>query len=259
MTTQAPNSSERFSGRVEDYVRYRPTYPADIISYLRDDFGLRADHVVADVGSGTGIFSRLLLENGNTVLAVDPNAEMRAAAARAFAANPKFLQFDGVAERTGLAAASADWITAAQAFHWFDPPAAAAEFRRVLREGARGLPRVVLLWNNRREDGPFLEAYERFCREFGTDYLKIKHQNAEGDGRVREFLADARLRVFTHVQTLDRAGTHGRTRSCSYIPGPQHPRYAEMLRELDALFDRHARDGRVDFVYDTHVYVGRLK
>ncbi len=259
MSTQAPNSSERFSGRVDDYARYRPTYSAEIISYLRDEFGLRADHVVADVGSGTGIFSRLLLENGNTVLAVDPNAEMRAAAAGAFAAEPKFRQFDGVAERTGLPDASVDWITAAQAFHWFDPPAAAAEFHRVLRGEARGLRRVVLLWNNRREDGRFLEAYERFCREFGTDYLKIKHQNAEGDGRVRGFLADAALRVFTHVQTMDRDGTHGRTRSCSYIPGSKHPRYAEMLRALDALFDQHARDGRVDFVYDTHVYVGRLE
>ncbi|MCA9242307.1 MAG: class I SAM-dependent methyltransferase [Phycisphaerales bacterium] len=258
MSQSSVNSSDRFSGRVDDYARYRPHYPAEVIDWLRDEFGLSRERVVADVGAGTGIFTKLLLENGNRVMAVDPNAEMRAAMARESGANPNLTIVEGVAEATGLADGAVDWITAAQAFHWFDPPKAAAEFRRILRHDAFKLPRVVLLWNNRREDGPFLEGYEQFCRTHGTDYLKIKHQNAAADGRVEGFLgADARLRVFTHTARMDRDGAQGRTRSCSYIPGPGKPGYEAMLAALNDLFDRHQRGGFVDFVYDTHVYVGR--
>lgn len=259
MTPQSPSSSGRFSGRVDDYARFRPQYPREVIAWLSAQFGLQGPQAVADIGAGTGIFTKLLLDAGHPVLAVDPNAEMRAVLMRDHGANARLTIVDGVAERTGLPDASADWITAAQAFHWFDPPVAAREFQRILKPDARGKPRVALLWNNRREDGPFLAEYEQFCRDHGTDYLKIKHQNAAADGRVQGFLGpDAQLRVFTHSAVMDRAGSHGRTRSCSYIPAEGQPGYEAMRAALDALLDRHERDGVVEFVYDTHVYVGRL-
>lgn len=255
------NTTTRFSDRVEEYIRFRPRYPREVLDYLGAEHSLRPAQSIADVGAGTGIFSELLLESGHAVAAVEPNAEMRAAAVRLLGDRPGFSAHDGTAERTTLPSASVDWVTAAQAFHWFDVPAARREFGRILRPPPPGQrSQVVLLWNNRREDGAFLADYEHFCREFGTDYLKIKHQNAEGDGRVPEFYGGpVAARVFRHEQRVDFDGLRGRTLSCSYIPNRGQPRHEEMLATLEALFRRHAREGCVVIEYDTHVYAGLLR
>lgn len=260
MPPTAANATARFSDRVADYIRYRPTYPPAVLDYLRAAHGLRPQHTVADIGAGTGIFTARLLEFGVRVLAVEPNAEMRAAAVRLLGDRAGFEARDGTAERTGLPDASVDWVMAAQAFHWFDVPAARREFARILRAPHPGQhAQVVLLWNNRREEGPFLSEYEEFLQRFGTDYLQIKHQNAEGDGRVPGFYGGpAALRVFRHVQPVDYDGLRGRTLSCSYIPNRGQPGHEAMLVALEALFARHASAGHVTIEYDTHVYAGRL-
>ena len=128
-------STARFSDRVENYVRYRPGYPVEVIELLRAECGLRPDHVVADVASGTGIFTRLLLENGNRVFAVEPNAEMRAMGAQVLAGYEKCMMVAGTAEETTLGTASVDFVTAAQAAHWFDLKRTRAEFKRILLRG----------------------------------------------------------------------------------------------------------------------------
>src|SRR5712691_7831802 len=140
------DAKQRFSNRVADYVRYRPGYPPAVLDLLRTDCGLRPDHVVADIGSGTGILSKLFLENGNRVFGVEPNAEMRQAGEEYLASYDGFSSIEGSAESTTLADSSVDFITAAQAFHWFDPQAARREFARILKPGGW----VVILWNDRR-------------------------------------------------------------------------------------------------------------
>lgn len=252
----APDATSRFSNRVADYVRYRPHYPPEVLACLRNEFGLRPEHVVADIGSGTGIFTESLLQAGHKIYAVEPNRAMREAAEVALAGYSGFRSVDGSAESTTLPSQSVDWIVAAQAFHWFDVPRARTEARRILRPPGM----AAILWNNRREDTPFLAAYEAFLHSFSIDYAKIKHQNAEADGRIPTYFGGAGLvrRAFDNRQVCDFDGLKGRTLSASYMPAADHPRYAEMVSALDRLFETHAVAGEVVIEYETCVYVGRM-
>jgi SAM-dependent methyltransferase len=251
-----PDPTARFSDRVADYVRTRPGYPPAVLDILRREAGLSPATVVADVGSGTGLSAELLLKNGNPVVGVEPNADMRAAAESLLAGYPNFRSVAGTAENTTLPDASVDLVVAGQAFHWFDVPKARAEFGRVLRPGGY----VALLWNTRKLDTtPFLRAYEELLQRFGTDYREVVHTNIDraalaaffGPGGFREF-------KLANGQVFDREGVRGRTRSSSYTPGPGHPNFEPMMRELDRIFDAYNDGGRVRFEYDTEVYIGQL-
>jgi SAM-dependent methyltransferase len=256
----APDGLRRFSNRVDDYIRYRPGYPPAAIDYLQREHGLAAGQTAIDVGCGTGIFSELLLKRGCSVIGVEPNREMREAADRLLAAYADFRSIDGRAEATGLPDGRGDWVTAAQALHWFDVTAARVELRRVLKAELRDRPRVVLLWNARREDTPFLIEYERLLHEVGLDYARVKHQETAADGRIDAFFAAGgyTLRIFANEQRFDFDGLCGRTSSASYMPGRDHPRYPVVVAHLRELFDRHQQHGEVRFLYHTQVYVGRL-
>lgn len=258
MSRAAPgsDSTTRFSNRVQDYIRYRPGYPPALLDCLRGEFGLRPEHTIADIGSGTGISAELFLQHGNPVIGIEPNDEMRAAAERLLAGYPKFRSVAGTAEATGLPAASVDWLIAGQAFHWFDVSKARAEALRILRPGGR----AALFWNNRLEHTPFLQEYEALLRTLGTDYCAVKHQNTESDGRLEQFFAADRCerRAFPNRQDFDRAGLLGRAFSSSYVPPPGDPRHAHVAARLGDLFDRHAVGGRVAFEYETSLYVGRV-
>ncbi len=248
--------TERFSSRVADYVRYRPGYPPGVIETLRAAHGLEARQIIADIGAGTGISTALFLSEGHTVYAIEPNDAMRAAADAAFGKNPAYHSLKGAAEATGLPDGSVDWIVAAQAFHWFDVPAARVEFRRILRPGGR----VALLWNNRREDTPFLSAYEQLLRRCGTDYEQVKHQNAEADGRVPALFGGAfELRSFDNLQRVDLGGLLGRLRSSSYVPPVGDPRHEPMIAEAQRLFHAHAVGGQVELWYTVQLYVGAIR
>src|SRR5258706_4086166 len=135
---------ERFSNRVANYVKYRPDYPREIIGFLEANCGLTHESVIADIGCGTGISSRLFLENCNRVIGVEPNAAMRAAAEEQLAEFPEFTAVDGTSEHTALPDASVDIVAAAQAFHWFDPEKTRPAFRRILKTAAYN----VLIWND---------------------------------------------------------------------------------------------------------------
>ena len=249
------NATSRFSDRVENYVRYRPGYPAEALQALRSECGLMRQHVVADLASGTGIWTRMLLENGNTVCGVEPNAEMRQAGERLLAEFPKFTSVAGKAEASTLPDASVDFVTAAQAAHWFDRERARREFVRILKPSGW----LVLLWNERLTDStPFLRAYEKLLLNFGTDYEEVRHERTTD--AVNEFFDPVPYRelVFPARQEFDYPGLEGRLLSSSYAPGPDHPKHAAMLRELRRVFEANAIQGRVAFDYKTRVYFGRL-
>jgi len=245
----------RFSDRVEDYVRYRPGYPPEVLDLLRAECGLRPSHVVADIASGTGIFTRLLLENGNSVFAVEPNTEMREMGIRLLEPYNRLVSIAGTAEETTLGSASVDFVTAAQAAHWFDLPRARAEFARILRpEGW-----CVLIWNERRaETTPFLRDYEQLLLTYGTDYKEVRHERTTAI--IHEFFAPALAdeRVFDLRQQFDYQGLAGRLLSSSYAPLEGHPSHAPMMRELQRIFRARASDGKVEFEYNTRVYFGHL-
>lgn len=246
----------RFSTRVADYVKYRPGYPPAVLRLLEEECGLTTDSVVADVGSGTGILSELLLKNGNRVYGVEPNREMREAGESLLASYANFVSLDGRAEETTLDDRSVDFITAGQAFHWFDPPVARREFLRILRPGGW----VVLVWNDRRTAGtPFLEEYERLLLEYGTDYKEVSVKYAEASMLAALYgPSEIRAQSFDNEQVFDFDGLRGRLTSSSYVPQPGHPNFDPLMRELESLFRRHERDGRVVVAYDTKVFYGRL-
>jgi SAM-dependent methyltransferase len=252
----ASNATSRFSDRVENYVRYRPGYPPEALQILKTECGLTPRQVAADIASGTGIWTRMLLENGNSVLGVEPNTEMRQAGERLLASFPKFTSVAGTAEATTLADASVDFVTAAQAAHWFDRERSRREFARILKPDGW----LVLLWNERVTDStPFLRDYEQLLLSYGTDYEDVRHERTTD--AVNEFFDPAPFQqhVFAMRQEFDYAGIEGRLLSSSYAPGPEHPRYAPMLRELRRIFDAHAVAGRAVFDYKTRVYFGRLE
>jgi SAM-dependent methyltransferase len=255
-----PNSlmraSERFSTRVEAYARHRPSYPAGAIELLAARCGLVRGAVVADLGSGTGILTQLLLECGAEVFAVEPNAGMRAAAEAQLHPCARFRSVTGSAEATTLAAASVDLLVAGQAFHWFDVARARLEAQRILRRGAW----AALLWNERPpQPTPFLADYEALLQQHAPEYTRITASRAD-ESNMREFLGPAmELATFPNQQILDFHGLEGRLMSSSYAPEPGHPHYQPMMAQLRELFDRHAQDGRITLPYCTLVYFAQAR
>lgn len=249
-------STERFSDRVADYVRYRPTYPIALLDWLHKTQGVTADWRVADVGAGTGISSKMFLDAGHTVIAVEPNAAMRGAAVEWLAKFPTFSAVDGRADATTLNDGSVGLVSVAQAFHWFDPESTRREFHRILRPG--GL--AAIFWNSRRLIGtPFLEGYEALLQTYGTDYTSVAERYAD-EPRMREWF-DRGWRgtaSFDHRQRLDFDALRGRLMSSSYAPQAGHPNHEPMIEALRKLFDTCAVDGRISFDYDTRVYAGEV-
>lgn len=248
--------TERFSDRAAEYTKYRPSYPAELLTFMRDKLGLTAVHVVADVGSGTGILAKLFLDNGNVVYGVEPNAAMRQAADASLAGYEHFHSVAGRAEATTLKPDQADYVVAGQAFHWFHADEARVEFRRILKRGGW----VVLIWNSRRIAGtPFLEAYETFLKQWGTDYAEVQRRYDVTTSLLALFGGSAYERAsFQNAQSLDLDGLRGLVLSSSYMPGAEHPRHGAMLDALRALFDELQEGGRVRIDYDTDVYFATL-
>ena len=221
-TPGSDSATRRFSSRVEDYVRYRPSYPSALFAALERECGLARPSVVADIGSGTGIAAAILLERGHRVHGVEPNAAMREAAERLLAGERDFVSVDGRAEGTTLADDSVDLVFAAQAFHWFERAACRREFSRILRRGHC----VALVWNDRSRDAtPFLAGYEALLRTHSIDYEKVNHRDVVSDAALAEFFAPDGYGelAFENSQDFDRDGLFGRARSSSYVPVPGHP------------------------------------
>jgi SAM-dependent methyltransferase len=249
------DAKQRFSNRVADYVRYRPGYPSALLDLLRAECGFGPNHVVSDVGSGTGFLSELFLKNGNRVIGIEPNPEMRAGGDEYLSSYTNFSSVNGSAESTTLSIASVDFITAGQAFHWFEPQAARREFLRILKPGGW----VVIVWNDRRMDEAQLtREYEDLLERFGIDYKRVKDAYPER-AQIQSFIAGPFIeRDLPNHQTLDWDGFQGRLRSSSFAPTEGHPNFAPMIAELRRIFDAHQRDGRARMEYFTRVFFGQL-
>jgi SAM-dependent methyltransferase len=247
--------AQRFSSRVDNYVRYRPGYPREVLDLLRNECGLCAESVVAEAGSGTGKLTELLLQAGCRVFAVKPNEAMRKAGEGLLKSNPRFTSVAGSAEVTTLPDRSADLIVAAQAFHWFDRERSRVEFRRILQPGGW----VALIWNDRRTDRTaFLAAYETLLHAFSTDYEQVNHRNVDSVAVRQFFGVEPALVKFPYSQEFDFEGLRGRLLSSSYAPEQGQPNHDAMLARLRLIFDAHQQNGRVAIEYDTLVYLGRL-
>jgi SAM-dependent methyltransferase len=228
--------TQRFTERAGDYAAARPSYPVEALDALFAGLGDPAALTAVDLGAGTGISARLLAERGARVIAVEPNDAMRKEAAPA----ERVTWQAGSAESTGLPAASADLVTAFQAFHWFDYAVAVREIARILKPAGR----AALVYNERDERDPFTAAYGDLIRHYAVDETERRRADARAAFAAQRELGPVRSVECRNVQTLDRAGVHARTRSSSFLP-QSGPAADEMHAALDALFDRYAADGSV--------------
>lgn len=241
----------RFSNRVANYVKYRPGYPPEVLELFKNEMGLTKASVVADIGSGTGLSTRPFLENGNTVYGVEPNAAMRSAAEEYLKDFPDFISHHGTAENTNLADDSMDFVTAAQAFHWFDAEKTRDEFQRILRPGGY----VALIWNERQLDTTeFLREYEKLLLKYGNDYEKVRHENIDKEKLGAFFQSEYERATFPNEQVFDYEGLRGRLLSSSYMPAEDSLSYPELEKELRALFAKHSEDGKIKVFYDTNIF-----
>jgi len=250
------DAKQRFSNRVTDYVRYRPSYPSALLDLLRAECDLRPDRTIADIGSGTGLLTKLFLDNGNRVFGVEPNEEMRAASEHFLEAYRDFSSINGSAEATTLPPQSVDFITAGQAFHWFNVELAGKEFRGILKPAGS----VVVVWQDRRmEETPFAGAYEELLERFGVDYKRVKDAYPETE-KIRTFFDSGsfRTRDLPNQQVFDWEGLCGRLRSSSFAPTESHANYAPMMAHLRKIFDQYHENGSVCMDYFARVYFGRL-
>ncbi len=233
----------RFSNRADAYVKHRPSYPQSLLDSLKHKLMSASSEAlsVADIGSGTGIFSKLLLENGFTVYGVEPNAPMRQRAEEMLSSYPHFHSIEGEAIRTMFPDKSVDAVTVAQAFHWFALPETVSEFARILRKP--GL--VVLIWNDRRTDvDEFHAGYELLLVRYCLNYVEVNHRNITAR-MIQRLFPGWQLDVehFANDQLLDFSGLKGRLESSSYCPPPDHPNYAPLMDKLHELYKKHYGDG----------------
>jgi SAM-dependent methyltransferase len=250
------DAKQRFSSRVADYVRYRPGYPAALLDLLERECGLNPRQAIADVGSGTGLLSKIFLDRGNRVIGVEPNPEMRAAGDEFLSGYSAFSSVGGSSEATTLPSASIDLVTAGQAFHWFEPEATRAEFSRILRPGGW----VVVVWNDRRiAETAFGRAYEELLVRYGSDYARVKEAYPEARDMERFYgLGNFERRELDNFQEFDLEGLRGRLQSSSYAPREGHPNHEPMMAALGELFSASEKSGRVRMDYATQIYFGRL-
>jgi SAM-dependent methyltransferase len=255
-TIKFADSKNRFSSRVADYVRYRPRYPQGVLDLMQLEGLLTPAHAVADIGSGTGFLAELFLKNGNTVFGVEPNKEMREAGEQYLDGYPRFTSIDASAEATTLGDSCVTFITAGQAFHWFEPQATRREFTRILRPNGW----IAIIWNDRSTaESDFAQAYEDLLVRYGTDYSRVKESYPQQKD-VRAFFGHENFltREIPNHQVFDLEGLRGRLRSSSYAPTEGRPNFAPMIADLDKLFAANQQENQVRMDFSCWVYLGQL-
>jgi SAM-dependent methyltransferase len=246
---------EPFTKTVQHYLKYRPSYPKEIVDLLVNECGLNKNSVIADIGSGTGLLAKLFLDVGNTVYGVEPNQAMREAGEAYLAQYSQFHSISGTAEATHLENASMDFIMAGTAFHWFDVEKTKREFKRIAKPRAW----VVLLWNVRDIQSSLIRDYESLLLEYGKDYA---NSNAKKLDKVAmdSFFSEHPVKIasFKNVQEFDLEGFKGRLLSMSFIPGPENEKYTAMLEQLKQIFLRYEKNGVIEFLYKTNLYYSHI-
>ncbi|MGJ5672029.1 MAG: class I SAM-dependent methyltransferase [Nostochopsis sp.] len=239
------NPLTRFSDRVEDYVKYRPSYPVAAIDKILENLISLSQLVAADIGAGTGISSRLLGDHGVNVIAIEPNAAMREAAEP----HPLVEFRDGTAEITNLSDASVDLVTCFQAFHWFKPEQSLSEFRRILKPSGR----LAVVWNNRDQEDALTREYSRLVREASNYHPAESRMKMVEPLLITKNFVNVRESNFVYQQELDLTAFIGRATSASYVPR-QGQAYEQLISGLQELYQNFCDErGFVHMVYCTSV------
>jgi len=248
-------NEERFTGKADIYKKYRPSYSKELMDYLYSQVGFGQDSTVADIGSGTGIFSRLLLEKGSKVYCVEPNEDMRMTAEKDLLGFENFISVNGNDKNTGLPDKSIDFITAAQAFHWFDRQAFKSECQRILKPGGK----VAIVYNGP-EDCEFVRKRDIISEKYAVGDKKGFRQRGDPPGEYADFFMNGvcENKTFRNDLQFDRESFIGRDLSRSYSPKEETDpeKYYGLIKELGELFDGYNINGIVNFPHITVSYVG---
>ena len=244
------DNTKRFSDRVEDYIKYRPNYPEKIVKILEEKINLDKDKTIADIGSGTGISSKLFLKNDYKVTGVEPNKEMREAAQQLLSGFAKFKSVNGTAEKTNLQDESIDVIFCGQAFHWFDKEKSKIEFNRMLKKNGN----IVLVWNSRSDKSAFQNEYEKILFDNIEEYKSVNHRNIK-DEEISDFFFPKKMHkiCLDNKQFLDLEGLKGRLLSSSYCPksGKKHD---QLMRRIEDIFEKYQVNNFIEFEYETQIF-----
>ena len=245
--------TKRFTKRADFYARFRPGYPPGVVKIISKSLGLTSNDTVADIGSGTGLLSKLFLKSGYKVYGVEPNDKMRGHAEKGLSHFRNFISINGTAEATTLAPRSVDLITAGQALHWFAPARSRKEFSRISRPGGG----FCVVYNKRKSSDRFSRVYAKIIRRYGRDRAKVPDI---GGRLVSRYFDRGRFASFSlaNEQTLDFEGLRGRLVSASYMPTPRDKDYRTFEKEVRDVFDTYSVGGCVRIPYDTEILVGKV-
>ncbi len=245
-----------FTDKADIYAKYRPSYPNEYIDYLLSANELNGDGIVADIGSGTGIFSRQLLERGLHVIGVEPNDDMRQKAEQSLKIHLRFKSIKATAENTTLTGNSVDLVTVAQAFHWFDKNAFKIECQRILKQKGK----VALVWNSRDLTNPMIKENAEICQKTCSNFKGFSGGIEETPAVLNSFFKDGKYE-FKKYQTdlfFDYEGFLGRNLSASYAPKKDDEEYKNFVFLLSELFEKYSKNGKVVLQNITRSYLGNV-
>ena len=249
-------NTEKFTGKASLYEKYRPEYPKEFIDYLFNKIGFSKESMIADIGAGTGILSKQLLEKGSKVICVEPNDSMRQTAERELSSFHNFISLDGSAENTKIPEKSVDYITVAQAFHWFDVEKFKVECQRILKLKGK----AILVWNNRETNSELIIENGQICKKFCKDFKGFSGGQDEKPESFSMFFKEGicDYRIFENNLTFDVDGFIGRNLSASYAPKEGDPKYKPFVDALSELFSKYSVNEKLVMPNITRSYVGQV-
>lgn len=250
--------ADRFNDKAEKYEKYRPSYPKESLEIIQEQCHLALNNniFIADIGSGTGKFTELLLEKDCNVYAIEPNDNMREIAEAKFIDNPNYNSINSNAENTGLDDNSVDLITVAQALHYFDIEKAKDEFKRILKSNSK----VVLLWNFRYRESDFMKEYEKIVYTFHSKDLQPTFaQDKMNESVYNKLFSEYKDFSIPYTQELDFNDLWGRVLSSNHAPKKNDPNYNKLYKNIKELFDKYQHNKKIKFEYHTKVVIGSIK
>ena len=248
------DNTQRFNKKVTNYIKYRPNYSPEMITTLINQIGLNSKSVVADIGAGTGIFTRQLADYVGSVYAVEPNIPMFEALEVLSKSNLNIVFINAPAESTTLPDNSVDCICVAQAFHWFDKDKTKREFKRILRKSGK----VILIWNWPVINNIVIE-YDKLLTKYCPEFKGYNDDSKSFDKDYSGFFSNGYSHYeFENYQKLVKESFIGECLSSSYAPNSKDKYYHQLITDLNTFFEKYSKNEELLFPLKSHCFIGSV-